>query len=151
MGVTPSSHSSRGAHQRRPRRLRRSTTANDRVLTHPLGGSVTISRRRFLERGAVGAAAAAAAAAGGMSLARTAQAESAPDRLASVRRAFAGPPTVVASANGLRGVAKAYEMMTQGADPLDAAIAGVNIQELDPNDHSVGLGGLPNQDGVAPR
>ena len=109
---------------------------------------MTISRRRFLERGAVGAAAAAAAAAAGMSLARTAQAESAPDRVAAIRGAFAGRPTVIASANGLRGVAKAYEMMTQGADPLDAAIAGVNIQELDPNDHSVGLGGLPNEDGV---
>ena len=50
--------------------------------------------------------------------------------------------------NGIRGVAKAYEMMTSGADPLDAAIQGVVIQELDPEDQSVGLGGLPNEDGV---
>jgi N4-(beta-N-acetylglucosaminyl)-L-asparaginase len=71
------------------------------------------------------------------------------------RRADAGPPrpagrpAVIASANGLRGVALAYEMMTrQNADPLDAAIAGVNIQELDPDDQSVGLGGLPNAEGV---
>jgi N4-(beta-N-acetylglucosaminyl)-L-asparaginase len=35
-----------------------------------------------------------------------------------------------------------------GADTLDAIIAGVNIQELDPEDSSVGLGGLPNADGV---
>jgi N4-(beta-N-acetylglucosaminyl)-L-asparaginase len=34
------------------------------------------------------------------------------------------------------------------ADPLDAAIAAANIQELDPDDQSVGLGGLPNADGV---
>ena len=61
----------------------------------------------------------------------------------------AGRPAVIASANGLRGVAVAYEMMArQGADPLDAAIAGVNIQELDPDDQSVGLGGLPNAEGV---
>jgi N4-(beta-N-acetylglucosaminyl)-L-asparaginase len=39
-------------------------------------------------------------------------------------------------------------MAKEKADPLDAAIAGVNIQELDPNDSSVGLGGLPNEDGV---
>ena len=39
-------------------------------------------------------------------------------------------------------------MARQNADPLDAAIAGVNIQELDPEDQSVGLGGLPNADGV---
>lgn len=59
------------------------------------------------------------------------------------------PPVVVASGNGLRGVEKAYRMMTEeGADPLDAAIAGVNIQELDPADQSVGLGGLPDERGV---
>src|ERR671916_2347574 len=38
--------------------------------------------------------------------------------------------------------------MRQGRDPLDAAIEGVVIQELDPEDTSVGLGGLPNADGV---
>ena len=43
---------------------------------------------------------------------------------------------------------KAYDMIGQGADTLDAIIAGVNIQELDPDDQSVGLGGLPKEDGV---
>ena len=57
-------------------------------------------------------------------------------------------PVVIASANGIRGVAKAYEMISQGADTLDAIIEGVKIQELDPEDQSVGLGGLPNEDGV---
>lgn len=58
-------------------------------------------------------------------------------------------PVVISSKNGLRGVAKAYDMLTtEKADPLDAIIAGVNIQELDPDDQSVGLGGLPNEDGV---
>ena len=61
---------------------------------------------------------------------------------------LAGRPAVVSSANGIRGVKVAYDMMMQGADPLDAAIAGVNLVELDPNDQSVGLGGLPNADGV---
>ena len=36
----------------------------------------------------------------------------------------------------------------ENADTLDAIIAGVNIQELDPDDMSVGLGGLPNEDGI---
>lgn len=36
----------------------------------------------------------------------------------------------------------------ENADTLDAIIAGVNIQELDPNDQSVGLGGFPNEEGV---
>jgi N4-(beta-N-acetylglucosaminyl)-L-asparaginase len=58
-------------------------------------------------------------------------------------------PVVVASANGIRGVEKAYQMMTrEGTDPLDAVIAGVNIEELDPEDIGVGLGGLPNEDGI---
>jgi N4-(beta-N-acetylglucosaminyl)-L-asparaginase len=55
---------------------------------------------------------------------------------------------VVASGNGIRGVQRAGELMTNGMDTLDAAIEGVKIQELDPNDASVGYGGLPNEDGV---
>ena len=39
-------------------------------------------------------------------------------------------------------------MIQAGADPLDAVVAGVNIVERDPNDRSVGYGGLPNVDGV---
>ena len=38
--------------------------------------------------------------------------------------------------------------MKKGHDPLDAAIEGVGIVEADPKDHSVGLGGLPNEEGV---
>src|SRR5215208_4856613 len=65
-------------------------------------------------------------------------------------------PVVIASANGnkfknggeMTCVQKAWTMMTQGGDVLDALIAGVNIVELDPLDDSVGYGGLPNADGV---
>jgi N4-(beta-N-acetylglucosaminyl)-L-asparaginase len=39
-------------------------------------------------------------------------------------------------------------MITGGSDVLDALVAGVNIVELDPEDDSVGYGGLPNADGV---
>jgi N4-(beta-N-acetylglucosaminyl)-L-asparaginase len=68
--------------------------------------------------------------------------------------AFAGPaggpvaPVVVSSANGLNAVTRAMEMITSGSDALDAVIAGVNLVEDDPNDTSVGYGGLPNEDGV---
>src|SRR5215510_5903728 len=65
-------------------------------------------------------------------------------------------PVVNSSANGNRyknggqvtAVAKAFTMMTGGADVLDSVIAGVNIVELDPLDDSVGYGGLPNADGI---
>ena len=65
-------------------------------------------------------------------------------------------PVVISSANGntfknggdMTCVEKAFTMMTQGSDVLDALIAGVNLVELDPADTSVGYGGLPNADGV---
>lgn len=65
--------------------------------------------------------------------------------------AFSKPPesgkmVVIASGNGIRAVDKAMEMLRNGQDPLDAVIAGVNIVEEDPNDMSVGYGGIPNED-----
>jgi N4-(beta-N-acetylglucosaminyl)-L-asparaginase len=42
----------------------------------------------------------------------------------------------------------AYEKIVQRTDVLDAIIAGVNIDELDPAEPYVGYGGLPNADGV---
>ena len=39
-------------------------------------------------------------------------------------------------------------MMTDGADVLDALVAGVSIVELDPNQTGVGWSGLPNAEGV---
>src|SRR6185312_3211318 len=65
-------------------------------------------------------------------------------------------PVIISSANGLRSkdgsgrpaIQVAYDMMTRGSDPLDAIVAGVQVVELDPTDNSVGLGGLPNEEGV---
>ena len=54
----------------------------------------------------------------------------------------------VASANGLPAVQRVGELLARGVDTLDAAIEGVKIQELDPEDTSVGYGGLPNEEGV---
>jgi N4-(beta-N-acetylglucosaminyl)-L-asparaginase len=73
-----------------------------------------------------------------------------PDQLLATAptRLPAAGPVVVASANGIRGVKVAYDQIVAGTDTLDAIIEGVKIQELDPSDTSVGLGGLPNEDGV---
>jgi N4-(beta-N-acetylglucosaminyl)-L-asparaginase len=57
-------------------------------------------------------------------------------------------PCVVASRNGIRGVARAMELISRGTDTLDAVVEAVKIQELDPTDQSVGYGGLPNAEGV---
>ena len=96
---------------------------------------MSVTRRDFV------AASTAAAAGAAMGIPQTAAGQ-----LRTATRA--GRPVVIASANGLRGVKVAYDQIVAGRDTLDAIIAGVNIQELDPNDQSVGLGGLPNEEGV---
>lgn len=56
-------------------------------------------------------------------------------------------PLLVASANGLRALERGMEILKKGGDTLDAVLAAVNVVEDDPNDDSVGYGGLPNEDG----
>src|SRR5688500_4758339 len=95
-----------------------------------------ISRRKFVAGSAAGIAVAALA------------------QAPTVKRT--SRPVVISSDNGnefknggdVTCVAKAFRMMTEGADVLDALIAGVNIVELDPLDDSVGYGGLPNAEGI---
>lgn len=60
----------------------------------------------------------------------------------------ASRPAAAGSANSIRGIELAIRMVEQGSDTLDAIVEGVKIQELDPEDDSVGYGGLPNEDGV---
>ncbi|NUN70013.1 MAG: N(4)-(beta-N-acetylglucosaminyl)-L-asparaginase [Bacteroidetes bacterium] len=55
---------------------------------------------------------------------------------------------VISSGNGIAATERAMAMIRQGSDALDAVIAGVNIVEDDPNDMTVGLGGLPNELGI---
>jgi N4-(beta-N-acetylglucosaminyl)-L-asparaginase len=62
--------------------------------------------------------------------------------------AGAGGLTIISSGNGTRTCTKAAELIQSGTHPLDAIIAGINIVEDDPTDHSVGYGGLPNEEGV---
>jgi N4-(beta-N-acetylglucosaminyl)-L-asparaginase len=103
---------------------------------------MTISRRDFVGAGAAAAAALVLPADEAAALIEPGV------RPASRFPLRASRPVAVASANGIRGVARAVELMRQGRDPLDSAVEGVVIQELDPDDNSVGLGGLPNEEGV---
>jgi N4-(beta-N-acetylglucosaminyl)-L-asparaginase len=112
---------------------------------------MSVSRRDFLGAGAAAAAGLAVPGIAGALPVITLR-----DRSELAPRAVVGRPVVVAAANGHKskdangktGVQIAYEMITKGGDPLDAIVAGVSVVELDPNDQSVGLGGLPNEDGV---
>ena len=99
-----------------------------------------VNRREFVAGTAAGLAAAAAPAFG-----------QAPAVTARRSR-----PVVVASANGHHFknggdktcVETAFARLIKGDDVLDCLLAGVNIVELDPEETSVGYGGLPNADGV---
>lgn len=57
-------------------------------------------------------------------------------------------PVLVGSNNCLPGMKLHYAKLLEGGDPLDVAIEVVKVAEADPNDDSVGLGGLPNENGV---
>jgi N4-(beta-N-acetylglucosaminyl)-L-asparaginase len=103
----------------------------------------TLNRRDFMTTTAAAGLAAAA---------RPLAASSGP----AVRVQSGSRPVVIASGNGQRFrnggtktcVETAFEKMIAGTDVLDALIAGVNIVELDPEDTSVGYGGLPNAEGI---
>lgn len=56
-------------------------------------------------------------------------------------------PVIIASANGLSALDRGMETLRKGGDTLDAVVAAVTVVEDDPNDTSVGYGGLPNEDG----
>lgn len=109
-----------------------------------------VSRRDFLSAGA--------AAAAGMAVPQLANAMPAitiRDRSEIPPASFAGRPVIISSANGAdrddsgkRGLQVAWDLLSKGGDPLDAVVAGVQIVELNPHDQSVGLGGLPNEEGV---
>jgi N4-(beta-N-acetylglucosaminyl)-L-asparaginase len=45
-------------------------------------------------------------------------------------------------------VARAFRLITEGKDVLDALVAGVNIPENDPLETGIGYGALPNAEGV---
>ncbi|MED5462006.1 MAG: N(4)-(beta-N-acetylglucosaminyl)-L-asparaginase [Pseudomonadota bacterium] len=101
-----------------------------------------ISRRDFVVSGAAVSIAAAA--------------PSAANAQAPSIRTSGSSPVVIASRNGITRknggdiscVETAFEKMAMGEVVLDALLAGVNIVELDPEDTSVGFGGLPNADGI---
>jgi N4-(beta-N-acetylglucosaminyl)-L-asparaginase len=57
-------------------------------------------------------------------------------------------PIMICSHNGYNYLDEGLAILTSTGETLDAALRVVRGPEDDPNDHSVGLGGLPNEDGV---
>ena len=57
-------------------------------------------------------------------------------------------PIIICAHNGVKYLDDAFAFLKNGGDTLDAALRVVKGPEDDPNDDSVGLGGLPNEEGV---
>ena len=95
------------------------------------------SRRKFLAATAIGSASAAFGLGAQEGKSASPQPEAAPRR-----------PAMICKVTGVQAMDGAYEMLRRGHDTLDAALLVCRAQEDDPTDDSVGLGGLPNEDGV---
>jgi N4-(beta-N-acetylglucosaminyl)-L-asparaginase len=57
-------------------------------------------------------------------------------------------PIIVTRVTGDSSIQEAYQMLLDGQDTLDCVHHVCLGRENDPKDHSVGLGGLPNEEGV---
>lgn len=104
------------------------------------------TRRDFLSRGAltmggIGASAAAIVVENASPIA---------DSISEAVKQMKPPknPVIVTRHTGDNTIDEAYGMLQDGADTLDAAHHICLGRENDPHDHSVGLGGLPNEEGV---
>jgi len=98
----------------------------------------SVDRRDFIRRSF-------AAGAGAAALGRV------PDLAAMAPPSGAGVPAIItshANETGQEAMRASWDILSGGGTALDAVERGANIIELDPNDHSVGYGGLPNSDGV---
>jgi N4-(beta-N-acetylglucosaminyl)-L-asparaginase len=105
---------------------------------------VTFSRRKFVKTSALGAVAAALPLhASNPELSADAKQPEAAAPADSSKR-----PIIICAHNGYAYVEAAYAFLKGGGDTLDAGIRVVKGPEDDPNDDSVGLGGLPNEEGV---
>ncbi len=57
-------------------------------------------------------------------------------------------PIMICAGNGVKYIDEAFAFLKAGGDTLDAALRVVKGPEDDPNDDSVGYGGLPNEEGI---
>jgi len=110
---------------------------------------MTFSRRDFVKTSVLGAVAAGV---GTRSHAEDSKhGAAAQEQAAKESQAQSGSykrPIIVCANNGFNYLDDAFAFLKSGGDTLDAALKVVKGPENDPNDDSVGLGGLPNEEGV---
>ncbi|MGA1981750.1 MAG: isoaspartyl peptidase/L-asparaginase [Acidobacteriaceae bacterium] len=99
------------------------------------------TRRNFLALGALTAA--------GFTVGPDASAQTAGQTADAVKQTKPpAKPVIVTRVTGDNTIQEAHTMLLDGADTLEAVHHVCLGRENDPNDHSVGLGGLPNEEGV---
>jgi N4-(beta-N-acetylglucosaminyl)-L-asparaginase len=103
---------------------------------------MSFSRRDFLTTTAIGSLALGLDA-HGVGIQKKAESGASPQTANAGKR-----PIIVSANNGLAYLDRGFEHLSKGGDTLDSAILVVTGPEDDPNDDSVGLGGLPNEEGV---
>jgi N4-(beta-N-acetylglucosaminyl)-L-asparaginase len=108
------------------------------------GGIMPFSRRDFVKTSVLGAVAAGVGTrAQGEDAKPVAAAQDHAPQSGSYKR-----PIIVCANNGFNYLEDAFAFLKSGGDTLDAALRVVKGPEDDPNDDSVGLGGIPNEEGV---
>ncbi|HKH63549.1 MAG TPA: N(4)-(beta-N-acetylglucosaminyl)-L-asparaginase [Flavitalea sp.] len=92
------------------------------------------SRRKFLQNSALGSA--------GLLLGKKFYSEQ------GIYESVNGQPVVISTwAPNVKANADAWKVLSKGGSALDAVHMGVQVPEADPEDQSVGYGGLPDRDG----
>jgi N4-(beta-N-acetylglucosaminyl)-L-asparaginase len=94
-----------------------------------------VTRRDFIATTAIGSA----------SLALDLQGQSKPMSSAPMTGALPKKPVIICAHNGYNYLDRGHAVLTSGGDTLDAVMQVITGPEDDPNDDSVGLGGLPNE------
>jgi N4-(beta-N-acetylglucosaminyl)-L-asparaginase len=106
---------------------------------------MTFSRRDFVRTSVLGAVAA------GVGTRAQGEDTAAQEHVAQENQAQSGSnkrPIIISANNGFNYLEDAFAFLKSGGDTLDAALRVVKGPEDDPNDTSVGLGGIPNEEGV---
>ncbi|MFZ0760561.1 MAG: N(4)-(beta-N-acetylglucosaminyl)-L-asparaginase [Candidatus Sulfotelmatobacter sp.] len=110
---------------------------------------MTFSRRDFVKTSVLGAVAAGV---GTPAQGENSKANAAPqEHVADDQQARSGSykrPIIICANNGFNYLDDGFALLKSGGDTLDAALKVVKGPEDDPNDTSVGLGGIPNEEGV---
>jgi len=100
------------------------------------------TRRNFIKLSALGSAAVIS------SSFRSTESENGSNSLSGRSKKIKKPVVISTWNHGLEANESAWKILSVGGSALDAAEAGVRVTESDPSNMSVGLGGLPDREGI---